>query len=128
MINRILGTPQVLLILILALVFSIHAYWLDSEGYNLYAFLMPQAYVFNAAAAIGILSLMMRLAKKSKDYLGFVFMGGSLLKFLVFFLFFYPDYKEDGEITALEFSSFFIPYLISLSFKSFVLLRSLNKD
>lgn len=128
MINRILGTPQVLLILILGLVFSIHAYWLVSEGHNLYTFLMPQAYAFNAAAAIGILSLMLRLAKKSKDYLGFVFMGGSLLKFLVFFLFFYPSYKADGEISALEFSSFFIPYLISLSFKSFVLLRSLNQD
>ena len=120
--------PQAALLLILIIVFSLHASLLYYQGLSLSADLTWQAYVFNGLAATIILTVLLRLAKKSKDYLGFVFMGGSLLKFLVFFLFFYPVYKEDGEISSLEFSSFFIPYLICLAFKSFLLLKSLNKN
>lgn len=124
----LLRYPQAALLLILIIVFSLHASLLYYQGLSLSADLTWQAYVFNGLAATIILTVLLRLAKKSKDYLGFVFMGGSLLKFLVFFLFFYPVYKEDGEISSLEFSSFFIPYLICLAFKSFLLLKSLNKN
>jgi hypothetical protein len=127
MIDRVLRAPQLYLMALLVLVFAIHAAYLNLHNIPLSDNLTWQAYIFNALAAVLILTFMLRLAQKSKDYLGFVFMGGSLLKFLVFFVFFYPVYKADDKIQALEFSSFFIPYLICLSFKSFVLLKSLNR-
>lgn len=125
--DRLSQYPQAVLLFILALAFGIHYAVLSYLQIPIGSSLTWQAYLFNLLAAQIILTVMLRIAQKKQDYLGFIFMGGSLLKFLVFFLAFYPVYKEDGEISSLEFSSFFVPYLICLAFKSFVLLRSLNK-
>lgn len=122
-----LRSPQLSLLLILLLVFGLHAGLVLSEGESLNKNLLWQAYLFNLLAAEIILSIMLRLAKKQKDHLGFIFMGGSLLKFLAFFLVFYPEYKADGETQSEEFIAFFVPYFSALSFKSFILLKSLNQ-
>jgi len=121
-------SPQISLLLIMALVFGAHAIWAFQSGESLEKDLLWQAYLFNIVAAETILSIMLRIAKKQKDHLGFIFMGGSLLKFLVFFLVFYPVYKADGEMQTPEFIAFFIPYITALGFKSFILLKSLNQD
>ena len=52
--------------------------------------------------------------KKNAMLVGFVFMGGSVLKFTVFFLLIYPNFKGDGFVDHDELSLFFVPYLISL--------------
>jgi len=127
MYKRLLNRPQLGLSLILLVEFVVHYFVLDSLGISLSANLTGQAYLFNLIAGVLIITVMLRLAATQKDYLGFVFMGGSLLKFLVFFLVFYPVYKEDDHISNQEFSSFFVPYLSALTYKSLVLLRSLNQ-
>ncbi len=116
-----------LLILSLGFAFALHAAYLFKQDIALGQHLTWQAYLFNFLAASAILVFLLRLAKKNKSNLGFIFMGGSFLKFLVFFLVFFPVYKADGEMQTIEFSSFFIPYAICLSVKSFVLIRQLNQ-
>ncbi|MCW9041083.1 MAG: hypothetical protein OQJ69_00570 [Flavobacteriales bacterium] len=54
-------------------------------------------------------------------------MALSMLKFVVFFIFFHPDYHEDGNVDKLEFSAFFTPYVVSLFLEIIVLIRLLNK-
>lgn len=117
----------ILLLLTMLLSFGLHAGLVLNFGGSINDHLLWQAYLFNLLAAEIILAVMLKIAAKQKDHLGFIFMGGSLLKFLFFFLFFYPDYKADGDISTVEFAAFFVPYIIALSFKSFLLLKSLNQ-
>lgn len=128
MTDKILARPQLYLLLLIGGVFALHATYILATDGSLNDNLFWQAYLFNTLAAEIILTVMLRMAPKRSDYLGFVFMGGSLLKFLVFFLAFYPVYKEDGTMAGDEFMAFFIPYLVALSFKSFILLQRLNQS
>ncbi|MCO6500767.1 MAG: hypothetical protein J5I47_10370 [Vicingus serpentipes] len=84
------------------------------------------AYVANYALAIVIFGSLVLLKKKFSDSLGFIFMGGSILKFACFFIFFYPSYKLDGKISPLEFSAFFIPYTICLITEVIFLIKLLK--
>jgi len=72
------------------------------------------SYVVNTLLVILILLVLFIFRNKLKDQLGFLFMGGSLLKFACFFIFFYPSFKMDGNISNLEFASFFVPYATCL--------------
>jgi hypothetical protein len=128
MLKHLENRPFLFLGLFLILAFGIHTSVLGNLNISLGENLTWQAYLFNALAAAVILGMMLRLSAKGNSNLGFIFMGGSMLKFLVFFLLFYPSYKSDGLITSVEFSSFFIPYVICLSFKSVLLIRVLNRQ
>lgn len=86
-----------------------------------------RSYVINAIMAIVIFNAIDRIKKTKPEIAGFVFMGGSALKFLVFFIVFYPIFKEDGEISKPEFLSFFTPYTLCLVVEVFFLLKLLNK-
>ncbi|AXP80560.1 hypothetical protein CJ739_1471 [Mariniflexile rhizosphaerae] len=85
------------------------------------------AYVINTILAIGIMSFMFLFKKRFKDQLGFIFMLGSFIKFACFFVFFYPAYNSDGDITRDEFLSFFIPYSICLITETVTSIRLLNR-
>jgi len=54
-------------------------------------------------------------------------MAGSFLKFIVFFLVFYPPYKMDGNMDKLEFAAFFVPYVICLVLETVFTARMLQK-
>ncbi|MGB5418764.1 DUF6168 family protein [Algibacter sp.] len=84
------------------------------------------SYWINILLACGVIILLFILRKKLKDQLGFVFMATSMLKFVFFFFLFYPEYNEDGNISRLEFSTFFIPYVICLVTESIILSKFLN--
>lgn len=85
------------------------------------------AYLINFLLAFSIIAFLFSFKKKFKDQIGFLFMAGSFLKFALFFIFFYPNYKIDGEITSLEFAAFFVPYAISLILET-VFIAKLLKD
>ncbi len=72
--------------------------------------LLTLAYFLNGFIALLIYSLIYALRNKFFDQLGFLFLLGSFLKFAVYFLFFHP--KMSG--TKIEFSLFFVPYVLSL--------------
>ena len=84
------------------------------------------SYSINILLACGVVVLMFLLKNKLRDQLGFIFMLASMLKFVFFFILFYPEYNADGNLTRLEFLTFFIPYVICLITESVLLSKFLN--
>lgn len=85
------------------------------------------AYCFNVVLACGIIVMIVSLKKRLRDQLGFVFMGASMIKFVFFFIFFYPKYNADGDLSRAEFLTFFIPYVVCLVVESIILSKFFNK-
>ena len=128
MLNLLSRRPILLLFLALSLAFYAHANYLDAHDFNLASFRTWQAYLINFSLASIIIFILGRLPARMHGNEGFVFMAGSAIKFVFFFIFFYPFFKEDGEIQNIEFASFFVPYAISLSIKTLLLLVKLNRS
>ncbi len=113
---------------VLFLVFVIHTQILKYCDFEPYDNAIIPAYWSNFALAVLIFAVIFILRKKYTHLLGFIFMGGSLLKFAVFFIFFNPIYKEDNIVEAVESTSFLVPYLVCLFMETFTLIRVLNKE
>ncbi|VAW26943.1 hypothetical protein MNBD_BACTEROID04-1572 [hydrothermal vent metagenome] len=80
----------------------------------------------NVILAIVIYIGLIKLKKNNEQILGFVFLIGSFLKFSIFFLYFYPAYKQDGSMSALEATSFLTPYFVCLTVEIFYLSKLLT--
>jgi hypothetical protein len=84
------------------------------------------AYLTNCLLAILIYASLFYFRRKYHDQLGFLFMFGSMLKFAVFFIFFYPYYKADQQLETIEFTTFFVPYAICLILETLGLIKILK--
>ncbi|WP_431133144.1 DUF6168 family protein [Psychroserpens mesophilus] len=116
---------KLIVILIIALV--IHLFALNLKSLPVYENKILLAYIVNGVLAILIFGFLFKMKDKYKEQLGFLFLGGSVLKFVVFFIVFYPFYKADGVISKLEFAAFFVPYMLSLILETMSLAKWLNK-
>ena len=83
-------------------------------------------YTLNVSVACFVYWLVFLLRDKQKEYLGFYFLAGTLIKFIVFFKIVLPIFKENDIISKTEFLSFFIPYLLSLFVETKSLISLLN--
>lgn len=81
----------------------------------------------NYGVALLTVFLMVWQAEKRPDTLGFMFMGGSLLKFALFFVLVYPGLSESRAERKAEFLVFFVPYALTLLGEVTYLLKFLNK-
>ncbi len=117
----------ILLILSLGIAFFLHITILKGKGLPPYENLIVLSYMVNSILAAAIFIALYTLRNKLKNQIGFLFIGGSLLKFIFFFILFYPTYKADGEMSGLEFASFFIPYTISLIIETIFTTKMLRK-
>lgn len=115
------------LFFILSLLFAVHILVLKVLKLNLFENKIILAYIVNYAFAILVFGALFILRTKFKEQLGFIFLAGSLLKFVMFFILFYPHYKADQTISKLEFAAFFLPYVICLTFETISLVKWLNK-
>ena len=110
--------PIVLFTLFLTFTFAVfflfHLSILRTYGFDPLGNKILLSYIVNFVLAACIYVSLFFLRKKLKNQIGFLFMTGSLLKFVIFFLVFYPVYREDGQMDKLEFASFFIPYALGL--------------
>lgn len=113
--------------IILSVVFGVHLGVLHLLQLPLFENKIVLSYIVNLVLVIIIFGALYLLKKKHKSQLGFLFLAGSFLKFIVFFILFYPYYKIDNEITRLEFAAFFIPYAVGLILESVSLGKWLNK-
>ncbi len=111
----------------LFIVFILHISYLNYKNFALFENKIILAYLINFLAAILIYLSLFLLKSKMTEQLGFLYMGGSFIKFILFFIFFYPSYKLDGEMSSLEFGAFFIPYVISLLFETLGIIQFLKK-
>jgi hypothetical protein len=84
-------------------------------------------YLLNTVLAGLIYSLVYKLREKHSEKLGFVFLGLSGLKFAAFFVFLYPIFNADGDMSNKEFALFFIPYALTSILETKVLVSALNR-
>lgn len=124
--NKFLFTFYLSLVLLSLLVFCLHLLILYLFGFPLLDHKIVLAYLLNVVLALIIFSVLYWFREKWKDQIGFLFLGGSMLKFLFFFLVFYPYYSADGNMESLEFTTFFVPYLVCLLLETIFTARMLN--
>ena len=115
------------LLLLLAPALALHLWILDNSGLPMFDNLILPAYLVNFLLAALIYAALFLLQHKYAAQMGFLYMAGSFLKFAAFFIFFYPGYKSDGEVTGLEFAAFFTPYAISLIIETLAVIKFLKK-
>jgi hypothetical protein len=86
------------------------------------------SYGVNYLLAAFIYFSIQQTLKRNGNYAGFIFMAGSAVKFLIFFIVFYPYYQLDGSMQTTEFTAFFIPYAICLTLEVAYLSKQLNNQ
>lgn len=113
--------------LLLAVAFCLHLVILKGLQAPLFDNQIIASYIVNLGLIVTIFGFLFVFRDRLKNQLGFLFIGGSVLKFAVFFMFFYPGYKADGAISKFEFAAFFVPYAIGLILETISLSKWLNK-
>ena len=117
--------------LALTLSFGIHSWVRGRAGLEALGDMLPYTYLFNLLLAFGVVAGLYMVRNKMRFQIGFLFIGGSLLKFLLFFLIFYPSFTLDQTIDRPEFFSFFTPYFLSLVLETYyasLLLKNLEDE
>ena len=121
----------IVLVVMLGISFVLHAWVRARSGLVSIGDLLVGSYLFNFFMAFAIVAGLYAVRFRMKQQIGFLFIGGSALKFLVFFLFFYPSFTADGSISRAEFSSFFVPYFLALATETYFtasMLQNLEKE
>lgn len=116
---------------VLGFSFGVHAWLRTLAGLQPVGDLLAVSYLFNFVMAYGIVTGLYLVRFRMRQQIGFLFIGGSFLKFLVFFLFFYPSFTADEAISRAEFSSFFVPYFLALATETYFtasMLKNLEKE
>lgn len=113
-------------IFVASIAFFIHLFINSSIANSVEFSQLFYSYWVNVLLACGVIVLLFVLRKRLKDQLGFIFMAASMLKFVFFFFLFYPEYNSDGDLSRLEFLTFFIPYVVCLIIESIILSKFLN--
>lgn len=114
------------LLIALSLAFVIHTTLMPDALWGQIR-IMWLCYGLNFGLAVLIFWAVLATHKKNAMLVGFVFMGGSILKFAFFFLLIYPEFKSDGLLGRDELSLFFVPYLISLFTMTYAASRVLQR-
>ncbi len=118
---------SLLLSVLLITALALHLFVLNALQLPLYDNKILLAYSVNYMLAVAIYGALYLLQDRMTAQLGFLYMGGSLLKFLFFFILFYPSYKLDGDMSNTEFAAFFIPYSICLILETSGIIKFLKK-
>lgn len=116
------------LLLVIVAVFAAHLFILQNMQLPIFADRILLSYLLNYALAASILLFIQSRFNKKSSQTGFIFLGGSGIKFLVFFLVFYPIYREDGTMSTSEFAAFFVPYATCLILEVAFLSKQLNNQ
>ncbi|MGB0807037.1 MAG: hypothetical protein ACPGRC_10120 [Salibacteraceae bacterium] len=125
--NQSIGRFSIYLFITLVISFGIHFGYLIFLGSDTNWVEIATTYGVNFILGLSITLVLYKLKDKYAHSLGFIFMGGSMFKFLIFFMALQPIYKADGNISSLEFGYFFIPYGISLAFETLFISQILNE-
>ena len=99
----------ILFLLVLIGVFILHLQF--DSGIKIF---LIQSYFINAIMAILALLLLSIGMQHKKNNLANLYLLTVAIKLVVYFLFFHPKFKLDGNILRKEFFIFFIPYSIGL--------------
>ncbi|MCR9226428.1 MAG: DUF6168 family protein [Flavobacteriaceae bacterium] len=110
----------------LTALFLAQSWVLEGRGHDPHSLHIIKSYMLNLIMALIIFFAIYIFRNKYRDLLGFFFLGGSLLKFALFFIFLYPSFIADGTLERLEFLVFFVPYGFALILETYFLVKLLN--
>lgn len=116
------------LLLVLTVVFAAHLFILQNMELPIFDDRIVLSYLLNFVMAATILIFIKSKFNKKSSHTGFLFLAGSGLKFLVFFLVFYPVYQQDGTMSSSEFAAFFVSYATCLILEVIYLSKQLNNQ
>ena len=105
---------SVLLLLALVLVGYTQEYIYQVKGENWINESLTQDYIYNFIISFVLGIVFILVFQRQPEKLGFTFLGSISLKFILFFIFIYPNIRSDNTITSLEFANFFTPFLTCL--------------
>jgi hypothetical protein len=125
--SRALKGFILILFSILLVIFIAHLSVLHLLNHDAFANSIINSYIVNFLLKIVIFTFIYNNREKKTERLGFFFLGGSMIKFTLFFIFLYPLFMQDDLVSRLEFLSFFIPYSVALSVETQQLIKELNK-
>jgi hypothetical protein len=113
-------------IAISALIFAFHCLVHMAIDQGIWSSVMIQSYVINFGLGLVLIVGADYLLGRQSNNVGWAFIVLSALKFILFFAFISPEIKQDGVTTAIEISSFFVPYLACLFMEIRILAKRLN--
>ena len=112
-----------LLLLLAFTAWFVHQSLVYAEDYGV----LTRCYIGNTLLAALIHFIILRSRERHSEKTGFIFLIGSSLKFLFYFVIIHPIFNADGDISNVEFGAFFIPYSLTTVFETTVLVRYLNR-
>lgn len=127
MINAIIRIGLLILIGLFAVGLIHRHFIIEMDLEHLMPLLMPY-YAMNGLMGIVTGVVIILLSVRKSTITGFAFMGGSLIKFALFFILFYVDLSANEVVRKQEFITFFIPYAFSVILEVWFLIRHLNKS
>jgi hypothetical protein len=86
------------------------------------------SYIVNYLLASGLLYFVQSNFNKQASNTAFIFLLGSAIKFVVFFILFYSHYSAVSQMQITEFAAFFGPYATCLILEVLFLSRELNNQ
>ena len=119
MINRIVRF-SILLALVLLIAFLLHSY-LDSTHKTV----LKVSYLGNFLMTTFVFSALNLASKRFFNQLGFLFLGGTFLKFIVYYTFLKPYFSTVNN-QSVAFVLFFVPYTIASILEVISLIKLLN--
>ena len=125
--NKALVGFILILFSILLAVFIIHIIILQFLNHDFFANRIIISYIGNFALTVAIFTFIFKNKENKTESLGFFFLAGTMVKFLLFFIFINPFFIQDGLVSRMEFLSFFVPYAVALFVETQQLIKVLNK-
>lgn len=113
---------------LLMLFFYLHNSYLRSAEYEFKHNHLLLNYVINFLMALVIFVVLLVVNNRNTSIVGYVFLFGSLFKFLIYFLVLQPLLKVDGQVEKTKFFFFFLPYAICLIVEVILLIKMLNSQ
>ena len=83
-------------------------------------------YLFNYLFTLALVYVFNILIRRQSKQIGYAFLFGSMIKFILFFAFISPFLKMNGSVKSFAFAAFFIPYAICLIAEVWITARILN--
>lgn len=116
----------VLLTALLGASFAVHALLQHDLKIGAFESHIVINYCFNYFFTIAFFIVLLVYERRKSDLLGFVFLAASTIKLILFLFILYPNIKEVTGFRSVEFTSFFVPYGISVVIEILYMLRILN--
>ena len=118
----------ILLFIILCTVFAVHLVSLSLIELPIFDNRIITSYIINYLLAVLLFVIIQSNINKQSNNTAFIFMLGSGIKFVVFFIVLYPYYQENGIMEKPEFAAFFVPYATCLILEVLFLSKQLNNQ